>query len=96
MKQLLENPGYGQGHYGFCLALFDKGLVDMAVTECENALKLDPTICLAHYQLAKHYKTVLNKELAVTNCRQVLSCSGTKNQSEQNDCKAIIKALEVE
>jgi tetratricopeptide (TPR) repeat protein len=97
MQQLVENPGYGQGHYGFCLALFEKGLVDMAVTECENAIKLDPTICLAHYQLAKHYKSVLNKDLAVQNCRQVLSCSGdTKNESQVNDCKTMVKALEVE
>jgi tetratricopeptide (TPR) repeat protein len=97
MQQLVENPGYGRGHYGFCLALFEKGLVDMAVTECENAIKLDPTICLAHYQLAKHYKSVLNKDLAVQNCRQALSCSGdTKNESQVNDCKTIIKALEVE
>ena len=60
MAQLAENPGYGMGHYGFCLALFNKGLVDMAVTECENALKLDATICLAHFQLGKHYEKVLD------------------------------------
>ena len=47
MEQLAKNPGYGMGHYGFCLALFKKGLVDMAVTECENAIKLDETISKA-------------------------------------------------
>ncbi len=97
MDQLVENPGYGQGHYGFCLALFDKGLVDQAVTECENALKLDDTICLAHYQLAKHYKSVLNKDLALQNCRGLIECAGeTKDQSEVADCKAIVQALEVQ
>ena len=97
MDQLVANPGYGQGHYGFCLALFDKGMVDMAVTECENALKLDNTICLAHYQLAKHYKTVLNKDLALENCRGLIRCAGeTKHKSEVDDCKAIVQALEVQ
>lgn len=97
MDQLVQNPGYGQGHYGFCLALFDKGMVDMAVTECENALKLDDTICLAHYQLAKHYKTVLDKDLALDNCRGLIRCAGeTKHQSEVTDCKAIVQALEVQ
>jgi tetratricopeptide (TPR) repeat protein len=97
MRQLAENPGYGQGHFGFCQALFDKGLVDMAVTECENALKLDQSICLAHYQLAKHYKAVLDKDLAVTNCRAMLSCAGeTKHPSEVDDCKTIIRALEAQ
>ncbi len=97
MDQLVQNPGYGQGHYGFCLALFDKGLVDMAVTECENALKLDNTICLAHYQLAKHYKTVLEKDLALENCRGLIRCAGeTKHASEVADCKTIVQALEVQ
>ena len=97
MDQLVANPGYAQGHYGFCLALFDKGLVDMAVTECENALKLDSGICLAHYQLAKHYKSVLDKDLALQNCRGLIRCSGdAKNGSEVADCKTIVQALEVQ
>lgn len=97
MDQLVANPGYGQGHYGFCLALFDKGLVEQAVTECENALKLDDTLCLAHYQLAKHYKSVLNRDLALENCRGLIRCAGeSKHGSEVADCKAIVQALEVQ
>ena len=97
MDQLVANPGYGQGHYGFCLALFDKGLVEQAVTECENALKLDDTLCLSHYQLAKHYKSVLNRDLALENCRGLIRCAGeTKHGSEVADCKAIVQALEVQ
>ncbi|MDP2339374.1 MAG: tetratricopeptide repeat protein [Deltaproteobacteria bacterium] len=97
MDQLVQNPGYGPGHYGFCLALFDKGMVEMAVTECENSLKLDNTICLAHYQLAKHYKSVLDKDLALENCRGLIRCAGeTKHQSEVGECKTIVQALEVQ
>ena len=97
MDQLVANPGYGQGHYGFCLALFDKGLVEQAVTECENALKLDDTLCLSHYQLAKHYKSVLNRDLALENCRGLIRCAGeSKHGSEVADCKAIVQALEVQ
>ena len=97
MDQLVQNPGYGQGHYGFCLALFEKGLVDQAVTECENALQLDNGICLAHYQLAKHYKSVLDKDNTLANCRGLIQCAGeTKHGSEVADCKAIVQALEVQ
>ena len=97
MAQLVENPGYGAGHYGYCMALFDKGLVDMAVTECENALKLDNTLCLAHYQLAKHYKTVLERDLAIENCRGLITCAGTtKYPAEVDECKSIVQALEVQ
>lgn len=97
MDQLVQNPGYGQGHYGFCLALFEKGLVDQAVTECENALQLDNGICLAHYQLAKHYKSVLDKDKALENCRGLIRCAGDgKHGSEVQDCKDIVQALEVQ
>jgi tetratricopeptide (TPR) repeat protein len=97
MDQLVENPGYGAGHFGFCMALFEKGLVDQAVTECENALKLDNTICLAHFQLAEHYKRVLDKDLALANCRALITCAGdTKHQSEVSDCKTMVQALEVQ
>ncbi len=97
MDQLVENPGYGAGHYGFCTVLFEKGLVEQAVTECENALKLDNTLCMAHYQLAQHYKAVLDKDLALQNCRGLITCAGeTKFESQVNDCKEIVRALEVQ
>ena len=72
-------------------------MVEMAVTECENALKLDNTICLAHYQLAQHYKKVLDKDLALENCRGLIRCAGeTKHQGEVDECKTIVNELEVQ
>ena len=97
MNQLAENPGYAPGHYGFCMALFDKGLVDMAVTECENALKLDGSLCLAHYQLGMHYKQVLDKDRALEHCRGLISCAGeTRYATEAAECKELVQALEVQ
>ena len=97
MVQLAENPGYGMGHYGFCLALFNKGLLDMAVTECENALKLDETICLAHFQLGKHYEAVLDSARALHHCRSFVSCdTDERYPNELGICKETIRALEVE
>jgi len=97
MVQLAENPGYAPGHYGFCMALFDKGMTDMAVTECENALKLDENLCLAHYQLALHYKTVLDRDLALEHARGLISCAGEDRfGGEVAECKEIVQALEVQ
>ncbi len=98
VNQLAENPGYAPGHYGFCIALFDRGLTEMAVTECENALKLDETLCLAHYQLALHFKTVLDRDLALEHARGLLSCAKEEPRfaSEIEQCKEIITALEVQ
>lgn len=97
IEQLAENPGYAMGHYGFCLALFEKGLVDMAVTECENALKLDEGLCLAHYQLGTHYKAVYDKDKAIANCRGLIRCAGAEQyEAEVTTCKEIVRELEVQ
>jgi Tfp pilus assembly protein PilF len=97
MTQLAENPGYAMGHYGFCMALFEKKMVEMAVTECENALKLDPTLCLAHFQLGKHYQQSLDRDLALEHCRALISCSAeTRYPAEVAECKEIVQALEVQ
>jgi tetratricopeptide (TPR) repeat protein len=97
MTQLADNPGYAMGHYGFCMALFEKKMVEMAVTECENALKLDETLCLAHYQLGKHYQQSLDRDLALEHCRALITCSAeTRYPAEVADCKEIVQALEVQ
>lgn len=97
MSQLAENPGYAPGHYGFCIALFDKGLVDMAVTECENALKLDDSLCLAYYQLGTHYQRVLDRDRALVNCRGLLSCAGeARYENEVAECKELVQTLEAQ
>ena len=97
MTQLAENPGYGMAHYGFCVALFSKGMVDMAVTECENALKLDPEICLSHFQLGNHYQKVLDSQKAIEHCRAFISCDTQERYpTELNACKETVRTLEVE
>lgn len=97
MAQLAENPGYAPGHYGFCIALFDKGMVEMAVTECENALKLDDSLCLAYYQLGMHYQRVLDRSQALENCRGLLSCAGDERYAnEVAECKELVQTLEAQ
>ena len=97
MNQLAENPGYAPGHYGFCIALFDKGLVEMGVAECENSLKLDETLCLAHYQLGVHFKGVLDKDNALFHCRKLIGCAGEdRHGAEVEECKEIVRTLEVQ
>ena len=97
MTQLAENPGYGMAHYGFCVALFAKGMVDMAVTECENALKLDPEICLSHFQLGRHYEKVLDSQKSIEHCRAFVACDTQERYpAELNTCKETVRTLEVE
>lgn len=98
VSQITENPGYAPGHYGFCLALFERELTEMAVTECQNALNIDDTICLAHYQLALHFKAVLDRNKALEHARGLLACAqdDPKYSSEILQSKEIVQALEAE
>lgn len=96
IKQIAENPGFAPAHYGFCLSLFDEGMTEMGVTECENALRLDADQCLAHYQLALHYKRVLDRDLTLFHARGLLTCAkdAPKYSSEITQCKEIVNELE--
>lgn len=96
IEQIQKNPGYAPAHYGLCLAFFSKGLVDMAVVECENTVKLDPEHCMAKFQLSEHYRKVLDKERAVGYCREFIGCAGETYPSEVETCKETVRKLEVQ
>ena len=96
IEQIRQNPGYAPAHYGLCLAFFAKGLVEMAVVECENTLKLDSNFCMANYQLSEHYRKVLDKDRAVSYCRSFIACAGEEHPSEVDSCKETIRKLEAE
>ncbi len=96
IEQIRQNPGYAPAHYGLCLAFFAKGLVDMAVVECENTLKLDKNFCMANFQLSEHYRKVLDKEQAVSYCRSFINCAGEEHPSEVDSCKETIRSLEAD
>ncbi|MFH1811479.1 MAG: tetratricopeptide repeat protein [Pseudomonadota bacterium] len=96
IEQIQQNPGYAPAHYGLCLAFFAKGLVDMAVVECENTVKLDPEYCLAQFQLGEHYRRVLDRDKALTYCRQFIGCAGDQHPTEVETCKETVRALEAQ
>jgi len=96
IEQIQKNPGYAPAHYGLCQAFFAKGLVDYAVTECENTLKLDPEFCMANYELAEHYRKVLDKEKAIAYCRAFIGCAKAEQATEAETCKETVRTLEVQ
>ena len=97
IEQLAQNPGYAPGHYGFCIALFEKGLTAQGVAECETTLKLDDKQCLAYYRLGVHYKAVLDKDNALEKCRGLIECAGeSRYEDEVEECKNIVRQLEVQ
>jgi len=95
IEQIQNNPGYAQGHLNLCVAAFEANLPDIAAASCENAIQLDKTLCLAHYNLGKHYRNVLNQEKAIGYCKSFIGCTGTQNPAEIQECKDLIAQLEV-
>lgn len=91
---LKAKPNDAQGHFGYCVALFNKSLNEQAINECKTALKLDGSLCDAHYQLAMHFKKVLNSRDALENCRAYVLCD-TKAQkvNQLKSCQRVLTAL---
>jgi len=91
---LKDKPNHAEGHFGYCVALFGKSLNEQAVQECNKALELDKSMCDAHYQLAMHYKKVLNSQDALEHCRSYLLCDNKSQKSnQQKACQKVMTAM---
>jgi tetratricopeptide (TPR) repeat protein len=96
LDQIAQNPGYAQGYFNLCVGAFEQNLQDIGASACEQALQLDENICLAHHQLGKHYRTILNQERAIASCRKFVSCAGTLHPAEVQECKDMVAQLEMQ
>ena len=96
VDQISNNPGYAKGHYNLCVGAFELNLTEIAASSCENALQLDKDLCMAHYQLGKHFKAARNKDKAVRHCKAFMDCSGEGNPAEAQECKDLVEELEVQ
>jgi glycerol-3-phosphate acyltransferase PlsY len=94
MELLKVKPNDPQGHFGYCVALFDKSLSEQAIVECKTALSFDAKLCDAHFQLAMHYKKVLNSGDALNHCRSYLLCDDKSPKVEQvKSCQRVVTVL---
>jgi tetratricopeptide (TPR) repeat protein len=94
VQMLKKNPDDPQGHYGYCSALFTANMNDMAVSECQEAIKLDPKQCSAYFLLGMYYKKVLNSTLALSNCRSYVLCDQNRSDDDQiSQCQSVITTL---
>ncbi len=94
MQMLKNNPNDAQGHLGYCIALFQNGMNDMAASECQKAVQLNPKLCDAYYQLGMYYKKTLNSSNALTNCRSYILCDQSQKNTDQTaQCQRVITTL---
>lgn len=90
---LKNNPNNAQAHYGYCSILFDNGMNDLAISECQKAISLNNKICAAYYLLGMYYKKVLNSAQALSSCQSFALCPSTKDPDQSKQCNRVITAL---
>lgn len=96
LDQIAQNPGYAQGYFNLCVGAFEQGLQEIGASSCEQALQLDEKMCLAHHQLGKHYRNILNQEKAISECKAFVSCAGLQHPAEVQECKDLVNQLEMQ
>lgn len=93
-EKIKLEPKNALAHEAFCAALFERGLDSEARQECETALRLDPSLCSAHYRLADHHAALLDAKKAIHHCRTFLICDGSKETiAQQSKCREILVSL---
>jgi len=94
IAMLKAHPNDAEAHKGYCLMLFSLGANDLAVSECRRAIDLDPRQCDARFELAMHYKRVVNAKLATEHCRQFLLCESAPRKPEWiAKCQRVISVV---
>lgn len=95
VAMIKADPGNAEGHFGYCEALFDRSLNQMAVSECQTAISLNPKLCLAYHTLGMHFKKTLQASGAKSNCRSYLLCEGSaRDEKKIQQCKDVITAVD--
>jgi tetratricopeptide (TPR) repeat protein len=93
MKTVAAQKDNALAHEAFCGALFEKGLDEQAVKECQIALRIKPDLCSAHYHLANYYAQVLHAESAVQHCQSFLLCERKTATTKTARCQEILTTV---
>lgn len=86
-------PSNAAAHEAFCAALFERGLDEEAVKECQIAVRIKPDLCSAQFRLAEHFSRVLNVGLAVQHCQTFLICGAKAFTKEAKLCQEILATV---
>lgn len=92
-KNTRANPDNGLAHEAFCTALFERGLDEEAVKECEVALRIKPDLCSVQFRLAEYFAKVLNPERAVSHCQAFFSCGSKGITTQVKKCQEIVATV---
>lgn len=104
LDRIKKDPGNPTHHYDLGNIYEDKGLLDQAVNEWENTVKLDPMYCPGYFKLSQVANKNLDSAATIRRCQDFVSCATEQNRNEPvpkwstetDECKALVRKLEME
>ncbi|MBI2377470.1 MAG: hypothetical protein HYV07_25945 [Deltaproteobacteria bacterium] len=102
LDRIKSDPGNPANHFDLGSIYADKGLLEQAVNEWENATKLDPLYCPAYYEVAMVANKNLDSTKTIDRCKQFVACVGERKDGpaqwtdKADQCKSLVKKLEME
>lgn len=93
MSHIVKNDQQNaSAHMAFGFALFEKGLDQEALKQCEHALRIKPDLCPVQFRLAEYYTSIASPK-AVKYCQSFLVCGQNQSIKEINKCQEILARL---
>lgn len=104
LDKIRADPGNPLHHYDLGRFYAGKGLVDNAVNEWENTVKLDGLYCPAYYELAMVANKNLDSQVTIRRCQDFVACVTERGRNEPVEqfgenserCKTLVRKLEME
>ncbi|MEL6189776.1 MAG: tetratricopeptide repeat protein, partial [Myxococcota bacterium] len=103
LEQIKTDPGNPTHHYDLGRIYLQKGLPDQAVNEWENTVKLDPTYCIAYFDLAMYANKLLDTARTIARCQDFIACELDAERTRESrypdklsQCKELVRRLELE
>lgn len=104
LDKIKSDPGNPANHFDLGNIYAEKGLLDQAVNEWLNTVKLDPLYCPAYYELSSVANKNLDSQLTIRRCQDFVACVTERSRNESvtewdqkvDRCKQLVRKLEME
>lgn len=95
VEQINANPGDPQPHFKLCTLYEDKKLYDRALTECNNAIRLNQKHKLAHYRSARMNDQLLRTDETIDMCQKFVDLlRGDEYPRQRKWCVGRVRELQ--
>ena len=94
-EKIRRNPGNAELHFNLGIVYAEKHLVEAALNEFLNVVKLKPDYALAYYRAARIYDEQVRTDDTIRMCKQFVDLLRDNKLAEQKDwCVLRVKELQ--